>query len=237
MTSLPPKGPSWTVPGTDTAPGLEIVPEPPSPRPPPPRTAPRPPAPPPVSASSGRGWLWTISLALIGFIVASFVLALVARLFFVQAYFVPSGSMIPTLDVQDRVLVNKRSYASGEVGRGEIIVFTRPEGTSGDVDDLLKRVVGLAGETIAFQNGNVFIDGQLVQESYIAEPDSTFPIAGMPGCEPAGTSTQCTIPDDHVFVLGDNRRGSTDGRVFGPIPEDSIVGQAVLKIFPSIESL
>lgn len=165
-------------------------------------------------------------------LLGAFLLAMIVRLFAFQAYFIPSGSMIPTLMVQDRVLVNKLSYDFHDVNRGDVIVFKRPEGTSGDVDDLIKRVIGLSGETLVFQNGNVFVDGQLVEESYIAEQDSTFPIAGIPGCVPAGTSTECTVPSDHVFVLGDNRRGSTDGRVFGPVPEETIVGRAWVRVWP-----
>lgn len=165
-------------------------------------------------------------------LLGAFILAMIVRFFVFQAYYIPSGSMIPTLEVRDRVLVNKLSYNFHDVNRGDILVFKRPEGTDGTVDDLIKRVIGLPGETLVFRNGNVYVDGQLVQESYLQEQDSTFPIAGIPGCTPAGTSSECTVPADHVFVMGDNRRGSTDGRVFGPIPEDTIVGRAFVKVWP-----
>lgn len=165
-------------------------------------------------------------------LIGAFIVAMVVRMFVFQAYYIPSGSMIPTLEVRDRVLVNKLSYNFHDVNRGDIMVFKRPEGTDGTVDDLIKRVIGLPGETLNFRNGNVYVDGQLVEESYLQEQDSTFPIAGIPGCVPAGTSSECTVPEGHVFVLGDNRRGSTDGRVFGPIPTDTIVGRAFVKVWP-----
>jgi len=165
-------------------------------------------------------------------LLGAFLLAMIVRLFAFQAYYIPSGSMIPTLAIQDRVLVNKLSYDFHDVNRGDIVVFKRPEGTTGDVDDLIKRVIGLSGETVVFQNGNVFVDGRLVQESYLAQQDSTFPIDGIPGCVPAGTATECTVPSDHVLVLGDNRQSSTDGRIFGPIPEDTIVGRAFVRVWP-----
>jgi len=165
-------------------------------------------------------------------LLGAFLLAMVVRLFAFQAYSIPSRSMVPTLVVNDRVLVNKLSYDAHDVNRGDLVVFKRPANTEGQFEDLIKRVIGLSGETVRFQNGDVFVNGQLVEESYILEPDSTFPTQGIPGCVPTGTATECTVPSDHVFVLGDNRRGSTDGRVFGPIPEESIVGRAWVRVWP-----
>jgi len=216
---------------------VEPSPELSSPSPGPPRPSPSPPPVPRAAGESGRRtWVWVTAL-LLGLLLVPFLLALVARLFVFQAYFIPSGAMLPTLEVEDRVLVNKRSYSAGDVGRGDIVVFTRTENTLGRYDDLVKRVVALPGETVTLREGRVEIDGLGLQESYLLEPDSTFPSQGMPGCAGERSATECTVPDGHVFVLGDNRRGSTDSRVFGPIPTDTIVGRAFLKVYPDFESL
>lgn len=164
-------------------------------------------------------------------LVVAFVFAMVIRTFVMETYSIPSGSMLPTLEVKDRVLVNKLSYNAHDVNRGDVVVFDRPANTPGRFDVLIKRVMGLPGETIQISNGDLYIDGQLVQESYILEPQSTQPLSGIPNCT-VGTAVSCIIPDDMVFVMGDNRLGSTDSRLFGPIPIDSIVGRAFVKVWP-----
>lgn len=164
-------------------------------------------------------------------LVGALLFAVIFRLFFFQAFSIPSTSMYPGLEVNDRVLVNKLSYAAHDVNRGDTVVFDRPANTTGPHPVLIKRVIALPGETLSLVNGEVYIDDQLVVESYTAELANTWPLAGMPNCI-NGTRTTCTVPEDHVLVLGDNRSRSTDGRAFGPIHTDTIVGRAFLKAWP-----
>jgi signal peptidase I len=164
--------------------------------------------------------------------IGALVVALLIKAFLLQAFYIPSASMEPTLHEDDRVLVNKLSYKIGDVERGDIIVFEKPEGAGGDIDDFIKRVIGLPGETVSFASGSVFIGGDKLTESYIdgAETSSGSVIRGCTN-EPAVADT-CVVPDGMVFVLGDNRGSSQDSRFFGPIDEDSIVGRAFLKVWP-----
>jgi signal peptidase I len=164
--------------------------------------------------------------------VGALAVALLIKAFLLQAFYIPTASMDPTLREDDRVLVNKLSYRVGDVQRGDIIVFRKPEGAPGDIEDFIKRVIGLPGETISFSDGTVFIDGRSLSEEYVqGVPTTTQQL--IPGCDttPAVADT-CRIPADMVFVMGDNRQSSFDSRRFGPIDEGSIVGRAFLKVWP-----
>jgi signal peptidase I len=151
----------------------------------------------------------------------AFLVAFVVKTFLIQAFFIPSGSMLPTLHEEDRVLVNKLSYDLHDVHRGDLVVFERPENeAAGQIKDLIKRVVGLPGERIESRDGAVYIDGDLLEEPYLAD-----------GAETTGLEPQ-TVPEGHVFVMGDNRGDSMDSRVFHAIDEDLIVGRAFVRVWP-----
>jgi signal peptidase I len=151
----------------------------------------------------------------------AFLVAFVVKTFLIQAFFIPSGSMLPTLHQDDRVLVNKLSYDLHDVHRGDLVVFERPEGDSvGQIKDLIKRVVGLPGDRIEARDGHVYINGDLLEEPYL--PDGTQ----------TDNLTSQTVPEDHVFVMGDNRGDSMDSRVFHAIDEDLIVGRAFVRVWP-----
>lgn len=154
-------------------------------------------------------------------IVGALVVALVVKTFLIQAFYIPSESMIPTLEVGDRVLVNKLSYEFGDLDRGDVIVFDRPGGPGADgIAELIKRVVALPGETVEAHDNQVFVDGEPIEDGYL----------------PAGTVTTdfppTQIPEGQVWVMGDNRTASDDSRRFGPIPIDDIVGRAFVIIWP-----
>ena len=154
-------------------------------------------------------------------IVGALVVALVVKTFLIQAFYIPSESMVPTLEVGDRVLVNKLSYDFGDVDRGDLIVFDRPGGPGADgIAELIKRVVALPGETVEGRDNQVFIDGEALDEDYL----------------PAGTITSSfgpeTVPDGTVWVMGDNRAASDDSRRFKAIPQENIVGRAFITIWP-----
>ena len=160
----------------------------------------------------------------VGVIGGGVVIALVIEALLVQAFWIPSPSMEPTLNVGDRVLVNKLSYRLHDVHRGDVIVFERPPGASrgGDdeIKDLIKRVIAVGGDTIEARNQLVYVNGERLDEDYL-EPGA-----------PTDNLPRQTIPEGHVFVMGDNRTNSEDSRVFGPIDEDRIVGRAFMRVLP-----
>jgi signal peptidase I len=182
-------------------------------------TKPPTPAKPPWRAI--REWLTVLVVALGA--------AVLIRVFVFQQYYIDGPSMEHTLEPHDRVLVNKLSYRLHDVNRGDVVVFDRlSAGTQHD--DLIKRVIALEGETISIENCVVFIDGRELDEPYLstenqaqADPSARCRIPTMEPRE---------VPDDHVFVMGDNRPQSFDSREFGPIEIDQIRGRAFVVIWP-----
>lgn len=157
-------------------------------------------------------------------LVIAVVLAVVIKTFFIQAFKIPSESMEPTLQPGDRVVVNKLSYRAHDVNRGDIVVFKRPDRAPGGPSapkQLIKRVIGLPGETVATRDGQILIDGKLLVEPYLPEDTPTYDI-----------DNPVTIPDGQIWVMGDNRLHSGDSRYFGPIEIDTIIGRAYFKIWP-----
>lgn len=149
------------------------------------------------------------------------IIALVIKTFLLQAFYIPSSSMVSTLNIGDRVLVNKLSYEVHDVHRGDILVFERPEGESdSQITDLIKRVIALPGETVEAQNGQILIDGEPLDEPYLDEGVTT------------GDFDPVTIPEGQYFMMGDNRGDSRDSRFFGPIAEETIVGRAFFRVWP-----
>lgn len=159
-------------------------------------------------------WVVLIGVAL--------VIALVIKTFLFQAFYIPSESMVPTLKVGDRVLVNKLSYDLHDVHRGDIIVFKAPpEARRDGIDDLVKRVIGLPGDTVeAREDGRVYVNDRLLDEPYL----------------PKGTRTNnlpaTKVPAGHYFMMGDNRSASSDSRVWGPIDKSAIIGRVFVRIWP-----
>jgi signal peptidase I len=167
-------------------------------------------------------------------VVVALVVAIVLRTFVVQTFYIPSGSMLPTLQVGDRILVNKLSYHLHNVGRGDIVVFSRPaleeEACAGPlVNDLVKRVIGLPGETISLSQGRVLINGQILNEPWIHNQANTFP---GPDDTPYSLSKPFTVPAGEYYLLGDNRSNSCDSRYWGPVSRSLIVGKVVFRIWP-----
>ena len=175
-------------------------------------------------------------------VVTALVIAVVVKSFVAQAFFIPSGSMLPQLQIDDRVVVSKISYRLHEPRRGDIVVFDAPDGTDEDdtplparvvrsivqsiglaapsTDEYIKRVVALPGERVEAHGGKVLVDGLEVVEPYL----------------PAGTTTSdfpaVVVPPETVWVMGDNRANSADSRIFGPVPESTVVGRAFARVWP-----
>ena len=126
--------------------------------------------------------------------------AFLIKTFLLQAFYIPSLSMDPTLKINDRVLVNKLSYDLHEVHRGDIVVFESPPNEGSSTKDLIKRVVGLPGETVESRDGRIHIDGQVLDEPYLEAHIQT------------GAMDKVTVPADHYWVMGDNRGNSRDSR-------------------------
>ena len=171
----------------------------------------------PQSRGAVRRWRSVRWLALT---LVSVVAALLLNTFAVPIFSVGSGSMLPTLDVGDRVLVNKLSYVLDDVERGHIVVFNGPSGTADG--PLIKRVVAVEGEVVEGRNGVVLVDGEVLAEDYLLDGDtSEFPAT--------------VVPSGHVWVMGDDRTNSRDSRWFEAVPEEAIVGRAFMTVWPLSE--
>jgi signal peptidase I len=160
-------------------------------------------------------------------------IAVVVRTFLLQTFWIPSPSMSPTLVENDRVLVNKLAYRFHDVNRGDVIVFERPPTEEpSEIKDLIKRVIGLPGERVSIMDGKVSIDGRPLEEPYTHGLQTVLdacPTTYVPGID---TKEGFKIPKDHLLVLGDNRVNSRDGRCFGAIDEDLVVGRAFFLMWP-----
>lgn len=164
--------------------------------------------------SAAREWAESIVIAV--------VLALLIRTFVVQAFKIPSGSMLPTLQIGDHILVNKLIYRFEKPSRGDIIVFKFPYG---DGKDFIKRVIGLPGETIELRDKQVFINGQPLEETYAIYKDPH--ILTNPH-SPRDNFGPVKVPEGHLFVMGDNRDQSMDSRFWGFLDMGKIKGKAFI---------
>jgi signal peptidase I len=151
-------------------------------------------------------------------VAAAFVLALLVQAFVVKPFAIPSPSMENTLREGDRVLVNRLVYHFHPPGRGDVIVF-HPPGRPGS-DPFIKRVVAVAGDTIAVQDGQLYVNGLAQDEPYVKE----YPIEG--------DYPETEIATGYVWAMGDNRNNSGDSRVLGPVPLESIIGEAFAVYWP-----
>ncbi len=154
------------------------------------------------------GWVFAICIAVI--------VAFLVRAFLFEIIKVDGPSMQPTLHTDERVAVEKVTRYSGLPQRGDIIIVHYPDGTD---KNYVKRVIGLPGETIEVKNSMVYINGQAFEEDYVSP-------------EPYGDILPAFVPENTVYVMGDNRANSMDSRLVGPIGHDQIVGHAMATIYP-----
>jgi signal peptidase I len=180
----------------------------------------------------GRGYRVVVEWAAI--LLAVLLCTVLLRTYVVQSFYIPSGSMLPTLQLGDRIIVDKLSYRVHDVHRGDIVVFARPPLEDQEYADLVKRVIGLPGETISSRGGEVYIDGHPLKEPWLPAEQNSFtgPLAGNDPHPQFDLPGPVKIPPGQYFVMGDNRTDSEDSRFFGPIPKSLIVGRAVAVIWP-----
>ncbi|MCB1246600.1 MAG: signal peptidase I [Acidimicrobiia bacterium] len=200
-----------------------------------------------VEPEAKRGALpfWLELPLLIG---AALIVAVVIKTFLFQAFYIPSGSMKETLQINDRVFVNKIAYSIGDIAIGDVVVFDDPrtgfaQPDEGVVDaalrnlaesvglatpqsEFIKRVVGLPGDSVELRANQLYVNGSMVDEPYLA-PDA-LPPSSCPGSDFGPVE----VPAESLFVMGHNRCHSSDGRAFGPIPIDDVVGKAFVIIWP-----
>ncbi|MDN7241267.1 signal peptidase I [Planococcus sp. N028] len=170
-------------------------------------------------------WEWSKALLI------AFGLAAIIRFFFFTPIVVDGESMMPTLEHGDRMIVNKIGYNIGEPDRFDIVVFHAPE-----EKDYIKRIIGLPGDHVAYEDDQLYINGEPVDEPYLDyyKEDITgtltedFTLEEIIGEE--------TIPEGHVFVMGDNRRASKDSRMIGEVPIDEVIGSTSFVFWPMAEA-
>jgi signal peptidase I len=184
-----------------------------------------------MSNSSDQESWWLEAAKTVGL---SLLLAFGIRSYVAEARYIPSGSMEPTLQVNDRLIIEKISYYFHEPHRGDIVVFnpTKALRSQGFKDAFIKRVIGVPGDRVAIQEGGVYVNDQRLAEAYVAKNDST----SVETCSSEGISAflaqPVTIPNDKFLVLGDNRNNSYDGRCWGLVSKDEVVGRASFRFWP-----
>ncbi|HVF13645.1 MAG TPA: signal peptidase I [Acidimicrobiales bacterium] len=174
---------------------------------------------------------------------SAILIAFLIKTFVAQAFFIPSGSMIPQLAVGDRVVVSKLAYRLHDPNRGDIVVFDNPTQADPEkepplpervlrgilesiglstpsTEEYIKRVIGLPGEEVEGRDGRVYVDGRELVEPYLAQGPTTRDFAPI------------VLGEHQLWVMGDNRENSSDSRAFGPIDESTIVGRAFVKLWP-----
>ncbi|MDJ0679455.1 MAG: signal peptidase I [Xenococcaceae cyanobacterium MO_167.B52] len=151
----------------------------------------------------------------------AFILAIGIRTLVAEARYIPSSSMEPTLEINDRLIIEKVSYYFTSPQRGDVVVFSPTEKLKEQnfKDAFIKRVIGLPGETIEVREGKVYVNGEAIKEKYIEEaPDYNY------GPE--------TVPENQYLVLGDNRNNSYDSHYWGFVPRQNLIGRAIVRFWP-----
>lgn len=171
------------------------------------------------------GWLrtWRSQQENLTLVVIALCLALLIRVFVAEPRYIPSDSMLPTLQIGDRLVVEKVSYRFHSPATGDIVVFDPPQQLQllGYAKDqaFIKRVIGESGETVRIANGKVYLNSKSLQEDYIAEPPDY-----QWGPE--------QVPEGEFFVMGDNRNDSNDSHIWGFLPRQNIIGRASFRFWP-----
>lgn len=168
---------------------------------------------------AARGFRSAIEWILV--VACAVLVSVLVRQFLFQAFYIESRSMEATLEVNDRVLVNRLSYKWGDVGRGDVVVFSRLPEDPGVTRDLIKRVIGLPGEEVEGRASAIYIDGVRLNEPYLVAENMDF-----------ADFQPVIVPAGELFVMGDNRDDSLDSRRFGTVDVDRAAGRAFMTFWP-----
>ncbi len=163
-------------------------------------------------------------------LVTAAILAFGIRTFVAEARYIPSESMQPTLEINDRLIIEKISYRFRTPQRGDVVVFRPTEELKkqGYREAFIKRVIGLPGDTVEVKNDKVFVNGRKLPEKYIYIPGDSLDYRPRPS-KPYGPTT---VPEDQYLVLGDNRNNSLDSRSWGFVPRENLIGRATVRFWP-----
>lgn len=162
-------------------------------------------------------------------VIIAVALSFLIRNYILTPYEIPSGSMLDTIQLQDRVMSERISYYIGEPQQGDIITFTDPSEPS---RTLIKRIIAIEGQTVDLRDGMVYVDGKPLNEPY-TDGKASYPLDAVEGITPEeAISFPYTVPKGYVWVMGDNRTESADSRVFGAVPTDTISGKALFRYWP-----
>ena len=158
-------------------------------------------------------------------ILAAVLLAALVRMFAFQTFWIPTSSMVPTLGVKDRIVVQKAFFSWHDVRQGDIVVFSEPplDHCGGDQGDLVKRVIALPGQTIYSSGNRIYVNGRPLAEPYLPHQDPLGPPVPY-----ASRQHPYRVPPGEFYMMGDNRAISCDSRYWGPIKGSSMVGRVVL---------
>jgi len=171
-----------------------------------------------------RDWILVVAIALGA--------AFLVRIYVLQQFYISGPSMESTLFQDNRVLVNKLSYRLHSIHRGDVVVFDRVTTSGGVVahDDLIKRVIGVAGDTVEIRQCDVIVNGSEIDEPYL-DPTDLAQAQPVDRCRVVDMEKQ-TVPAHQVFVMGDNRPESFDSRSFGTVPTNLVIGRAFAVVWP-----
>ena len=172
---------------------------------------------PQMTEKEGGALRWIVETVIL--VALAFLLAQGIKTFLVQPYIIPTGSMIPTIEIGDRVLAEKLTYRFRRPEVGEIVVFDDP---TGQHPQLIKRVVAVAGQTVDIRESAVWVDGRRLEESYVHGKVT----------DPGTVAMPTTIGEGHVWLMGDNRPNSGDSRFLGEQPLSGIRGRAFVTYWP-----
>ncbi|MDD2233520.1 MAG: signal peptidase I [Desulfitobacteriaceae bacterium] len=156
---------------------------------------------------------------IIKIIVIAFVLSWVLRKYVIEARVIPTGSMLPTIQLEDRVIVDKFFFKYFDLIRQKDIIVFRPPPTAHATEDFIKRVIGVPGDVIEVKNQIVYVNGNALDELYLLE-QTNFDYGPV------------TVPQDSLFVMGDNRNNSADSREWGFLPIENVSGRTLFRYWP-----
>jgi signal peptidase I len=175
-------------------------------------------------------------------LIAVVLVFLIIRPFFVQAFFIPSESMIPTLEVSDHILVNKLVYRFEQPHRGDIVVFKSPPEARNDEKDFIKRLIAVPGDTVQVKvegrdpldgsrSGTLYLNGREQNEPYLAEPHN-IKLDFLSELPEINLEKPYTVPPGKYLMMGDNRNDSHDSRFWGALDRNRIIGKAMFRFWP-----